>query len=330
MSKLLQPLPNVNNEVVHDLSLIGKILRPYWFWKYSSSEIKNFFADLLLGEQIGKIWHSTYYTDFNGCKGKRVVTVHDMVYETYSKFYSGHLNNRFILLKKKAISNADVIVCVSNATKQALLEIYPIKNKKIEVIYHAASTFFSPIEKSLIPQKYKINYPYILFVGKRKFNKNFNELIRTYSKWRKNKEIFLLVVGQKWDSYEMEMLNNLNINNKVVLIEDADDEKLMFLYNQALLLVYPSLCEGFGIPILESMSCACPIVASKIPTTIEIASEIPFYFTPGNLEEFENALNLGLESSLREEKINLGNQWVKKYTWDNSALQHYNLYKQLI
>ena len=168
-----------------------------------------------------------------------------------------------------------------------------------------------------------------MFVGKRTHNKDFNHLLQAYSVWKNKDEIFLFVVGSKWDLYELNLIKNLKIEKTVQLFESIDDCILSFLYNQAIAFIYPSIYEGFGIPLLEAMSCGCPIVASRIPSTYEVAEEIPFYFNVGDTEDLLNALDSVLDGKDIENRKNMGLSRCKEFSWDKSAKKLFSIYKDI-
>lgn len=332
--KPIQYLPFFDNScskkvTIHNVTVGEKCFRPRRLWHKTYPRIKEIAGLISLGDTRKKIWHSTYYTDLMGWRGKKIVTVHDMIYERYQDIFFEQDNQELREMKRKTVFNSDVVVCVSNTTKQDLLEQFSGLNKKINVIYHGASDFFSYIEKEKIPEQYRIDFPFILYVGRRDRHKNFLELLKAYSQWKANKEIKLLVVGQKWQENEIRIIGELKVQNKVILLEGINDVQLLYLYNQANTFVYPSLFEGFGIPLLESMACGCPIVASRIPTTIEIAKDIPFYYTIGNIDELLRALSRGADCKKQDDRILSGFDRIKDFSWDKSAQQFYEVYQSL-
>ena len=99
------------------------------------------------------------------------------------------------------------------------------------------------------------------------------------------------------------------------------------LYNQAVAFVYPSLYEGFGIPLLEAMTCGCPIVASRIPSTVEVAGDCPIYFDPAEEDDLVNALDIALSEGRNSERVQAGFEKVKSYSWDKTTAQTLQVYR---
>jgi glycosyltransferase involved in cell wall biosynthesis len=200
-----------------------------------------------------------------------------------------------------------------------------VADEKIQVIYLGCSPVFQKI-----PSQKWLGKPFILFVGGRAKYKNFEGLLRAFSIWHKNREVDLVVVGADWSAEESKKIIALNLSDKIRLIAYPDDLVLRDLYNQALAFLYPSLYEGFGIPLLESMSCGCPIIASRIPSTVEIAGEVPIYHEPGNQEQILSNLDQALSEAKPSERILMGTRLAKSFSWERTARQTLELYRNLI
>lgn len=328
-SILIQPLPDLGTSQIYDISYLEEFLRPRRFWENSYPKIKNFFTKNLTHPSRESIFHSTYFTDIDGWKGKKVVSVYDMAYEKFPNLFTSNYDKKFRYLKKKAILNADFILCISESTKVDLIEEYRIGNENVDVAYLGNSPAFIHIESKDIPSDHIVKAPFILYVGKRTHNKNFRELFEAFSRWNRNNEVKLFVVGDAWNFEETSSIYRYHLEEKILLFEKVDDNQLCYLYNQAIAFIYPSLYEGFGLPLLEAMSCGCPIIASNIPSTKEIALDIPFYFQIGEIDSLINSLNLvsnGDEFSTR--KFN-GFDRVREFSWDDSAKKIITTYKSL-
>jgi glycosyltransferase involved in cell wall biosynthesis len=140
----------------------------------------------------------------------------------------------------------------------------------------------------------------------------------------------LLVVGKAWTTAERERLHDLGLEDRVRRIDSVDDETLCRLYNQAEAFVYPSLYEGFGLPLLEAAACGCPIVASRIPSTEEIAGDVPIYFEPTDAESLAAALERAISEGRSSERREGGFRQITRYSWDKTAEQTLAVYHSLI
>ena len=160
--------------------------------------------------------------------------------------------------------------------------------------------------------------------------KNFQGLLNAYSKWNGRSAMKLLVVGPLWTSEEGRLLSGLGISRLVELLTDVRDEALCTLYNQAKAFIYPSLYEGFGIPLLEAMACGCPVIASRYPTTVEIAGDCCIYFeldSPDSLiDAFDRAVSEGRDGA----KARAGLEHAKRFSWEKTARETLAVYRSLL
>jgi glycosyltransferase involved in cell wall biosynthesis len=124
-------------------------------------------------------------------------------------------------------------------------------------------------------------------------------------------------------------IKELEIQGRILLFTGITDEQLAQLYNQALALVYPSLYEGFGLPLLEAMACGCPIVASRIPSTIEVAGDCPAYFELGNRTSLIAALDIVYLEGADSSRITMGLERAAQFSWDKTAKETLALYHYL-
>ena len=293
------------------LHFVFNIVNEINFKKYS----KNFASD---------IFHKTYYSNVGlDIASKKVITIHDMTHELYPQYFAKSDNTS--ILKKKCIVESDGIVCVSETTKNDLINNFNLNNKIIKVIYHGVT-----IENNNKTRKY-IKEPYILYVGQRWGYKNFNMLMAAYSLSEKIKNNFKLVCfgGGGFNYSEKLYIKEHNLTNNVIYL-DGDDAVLASLYAFAEIFVYTSLYEGFGFPPLEAMKCGCPVLASAVGSVVEIVNEAAILFDPTDIEELNYKLNMLIDDSeLRNEMINRGFERIKRFSWDNSVKEHIAFYKEL-
>ena len=287
------------------------------------------YSILKLKQQNYDIFHPTYYDPyFLQYLGNKpfVITVHDMIHEKFPDNFSR--SDKTTQYKKLLCSKATKIIAISKNTKKDLIEILGIDESKIEVIYHGNS-FSAAYNNSM-----KIDIPkkYILYVGTRNGYKNFNRFIKAVSKILiKNHDLNLVCAGGGAFSHkELTLLNELRIANKV-LQYSIDDTTLAYLYKNALMFIFPSLYEGFGIPILEAFSCGCPVICSNTSSFPEIAKDAAIYFDPYCEASMYNAINKMLnDKRVREELINKGKKRVVFFSWDKAVYNTLNVYKYIV
>jgi glycosyltransferase involved in cell wall biosynthesis len=200
--------------------------------------------------------------------------------------------------------------------------------ERAKVIHLAGGSSFHKMATSEMNVKIKDIEPYFLYVGSRAHYKKFDLLLDAFSKY-KEKEMNLLVVGPAWNTDELKMIRELKIQDRVVLMTGVDDQKLCQLYNEAEALIYPSLYEGFGIPLLEAMACGCPVIASRIPSSVEIAGECPIYIDTMDPDEMIRAFDLALSDGKNSSRVEAGFGQARLYSWDKTAEKTLDVYRSL-
>ena len=200
----------------------------------------------------------------------------------------------------------------------------------IYVAHLACSDVFRKLESPQSLPKTFVNQPFFLYLGARSHYKNFNLLTKAYSIWPHRKDVALVLVGGRpWSDDEDNRLLKLGIRDRVQVLTNIDDQTLCQLYNQSVGLVFPSLYEGFGIPLLEAMACGCPVIASRIPSTIEVAGQCPIYFEPTDADDLLNAFDIALSEGRNSRRVQAGLERVRAYSWDKTAADVLEVYRQL-
>ena len=264
---------------------------------------KNFFRSrrlskhlTLVPEDPGRdydLFHSTYYTLPKNSKAKRVLTFHDTIYEDFPEYFANQEGFKsFMRRKELCVKTADHIVAVSNATKSKLLQYYEVNPSQVTVIHHGISNIFHEArkfkdvyEKKALKQ-FTYSKKFLLFVGGRRFYKNFISLLQAYAISQANRDYDLVVVGSE-DSFfeeEREILEQYGLQEKVKLLGFVTIEELVSIYLLARGLIFPTMSEGFGLPLIEAMACEIPIACSDIPVFREIAGDLPIYFNPYDID----------------------------------------------
>lgn len=234
--------------------------------------------------------------------------------------------NKLSNKKKEIISKASRIIAISKNTKKDLVELLHIDQQKIDVIYHGTSMqrFENKITMQL-PEKY------ILFVGSRYSYKNFNRFIEAFSLLaQKDSKLYLICTGNKFSQGEEDKLSKLHIKNKTLQI-NASDKELSELYTRASLFVFPSLYEGFGIPILEAYACHCPIAISNTSCFPEIAGDAAIYFDPYSVKDIANTIEAIIYNPQKaNELIQKGIKRLELYSWEKTVVETEETYKKAI
>ncbi len=332
---LLQPLPEHPQISVRNAPKIRRRLDSTGIWKTLLFPVRriggrlwNLLRSAYIGSGRSQIWHSTFYTFPAIWRGYRVVTVYDLILEKFPDLYSDPLDDVARAQKRRCINQADAVICISAATCQDVEKYYGTLPGSVHVIPLACSPAFRPLEKSSAGDP-PLSGPFWLYLGSRAHYKNFRGLLEAYSRWPRREEISLLVVGEPWSPDEQALLKKLELQEKVRLVSGADDQRLCELYNQAVALVYPSLYEGFGIPLLEAMACNCPVVASLLPSSVEVAGDFPTYFDLTQHGALEAALDMELNRGRQPERLQAGYSRVRAFSWDKTARETLEAYRSL-
>lgn len=278
------------------------------------------------------IIHPTYfypsYIKFlpkkNRRKQKMIITVHDLICEL---FYPDV--DKDVVKRRKIILDADGIIAISEHTKKDLLKVYPeLDEKKIKVIYHGCSMNVPQCSEN----EYTFPDKYILFVGNRTLYKNGMGMLKAFDKIaQKCPDVHMFFAGGgAFNDEERDFIKRNGLDAKVIQKNISDDE-LYYAYKNALCFVFPSLYEGFGIPILEAFFCGCPVALSNASCFPEIAEDAAVYFDGEDAESMaENIINLITNEEQRQDYIERGKQRLKLFTWDKTAEETVKFYKEIL
>ena len=327
------PLLFSNNHYIEDGRLIGHVKfmpQVNFRGKVRAMDMVNK-ANMIskLKKQDFDIFHPTYYDPyFLKYLGNKpfVLTVYDMIHEKFSDMFSPA--DKTTEQKRLLVEKATKIIAISQSTKKDLIEFFGTDESKIEVVYLGNSMFPKPNSNI----GFEIPKKYLLFVGSRGGYKNFERFIKSVANLlEQDKELFVVCAGGgKFGSSEMQLFSDLGIAGQV-LQYSLDDESLAYFYKNALAFIFPSLYEGFGIPVLESFACGCPLICSNTSSLPEIAGDGAFYFDPYSEESIKNAVLKVLEDvALREDLITKGQERLKQFSWKQTAEQTKKIYESVL
>jgi glycosyltransferase involved in cell wall biosynthesis len=276
-----------------------------------------------------KIYHATYYGNSNYRLLKKsgykiIVTVYDLISENFSnkKFWESPRIN----LKKRAIKFADHLICISETTKNDLVEFYKIPEDKISVIYLGVDLLDSLDLKVNLPT----NMPFLLVVGNRDGYKNFNNFLYAFAKSKKLKTAYQIIAfGGGPFTYQEECLIEKLECKELVFQLSGDDAILKFLYKSAAALVYPSLYEGFGLPLIEAMQLDCLVIANKGGSIPEICGDSAIFFDGLSIDSICQTLELSLENhELINNMVAKGKLNSLRFSWEETAFKTNEIYSK--
>lgn len=280
-----------------------------------------------------------------------VVTIHDLILTKFPTTRSSTLHPLLYWLKDKAyrlviysaINRAKNIITVSNFTKDDLVNQFKVNPKKITVTYEGVADIFKtdPVNDAMtILQTYNISKPYLLYVGNAYPHKNLEGLIKAFIRIKdKHPELTLVLVGKQDYFYErvkefaasQDLWQEGRSNNPIVFPGYVPDVDLHIFFQEAILYIFPSMYEGFGLPPLEAMAHGCPVVSSNKASMPEILGKAAAYFNPENEEEILKTVEEVLQNKQkRQEMIRDAYEVIKKYSWEDCARQTVEIYQKIL
>jgi glycosyltransferase involved in cell wall biosynthesis len=274
---------------------------------------------------------------FSSCP--TVVTIHDMTLWMFPKYHYGLrlLSMRpFVPLVAR---RAAAIIAVSKSTKQDIVRILGVPAEKVHVIYEAPSASFCPMDRERARRTLHNHWPvperFVLYVGTIEPRKNLVRLLQAFAQlWHGGAVAHRLVIaGQRgWKEEPVfQSIERLGLQDAVVFLGYVPHEVLVALYNLATALVFPSLYEGFGLPVIEAMACGTPVVTSRNGSLDEVSGGAAEFIEPTSVESIATALRYVLNDTNRQEELRQqGFAHASQYTWESTAKQTQNLYRQVI
>jgi len=303
-------LPSFSRSRFHDLFLPSKLLDILWF-ELQKPAFGRFFR------QPMDLTHSPMPL-IVPTAGKAVVTVHDLFYIDHPELTDADTRDRLV--------------------PRTAEEKFSLDPAKITVIHHGTNKRFqvktSTAFKNVLRQKYKLPSEFLLFVGAVEPRKNLTTLVDALKILHgQGRRIPLIIAGHRGSDLARVRTriakNGLELSVRV--LDYPPDEDVQGLYSLATLFVFPSLCEGFGFPILEAMASGVPIAASRAAALPEIGGDAALYFDPHSAAQMAETLLQGLEDSeIRAELIEQGRKRIKEFNWERSARQTLEFYRKVV
>jgi glycosyltransferase involved in cell wall biosynthesis len=304
--------------------------------KFPGSSIALGFANTVAGSLFVRnrkdvaIFHETYYTRFDYAPktAKRIITVFDMIHELFPESFSKADMTRHI--KRRAVSRADHVICLSESTRSDLMRLLDVPVEKTSVVYlgHSLTEACAKIAPDAGSRK-----PYLLYVGNRSGYKNFKSLLVAFGNSTLLKKEFSIVCfgGGKFTPDELSEMQRQNLNVGDVHHVAGNDAVLSGLYASAAALVYPSLYEGFGIPPLEAMAHGCPVICTNTSSLPEVVGEAAERFDPRDTDGLRTSIErVASSEELRQGLITLGYERIKKFSWDRCARATLDQYNRIL
>jgi glycosyltransferase involved in cell wall biosynthesis len=282
-----------------------------------------------------KLYHATFVPPPIS-PAEYIFTQHDISPYVKPEFYPGVLGLRLRWLIRVALEKARFIICISQHAKDSTAEMFGIPEERMSVVHHGVDPRFRPLDRNEARKHVKLEYgvegPFVLYVGKLESRKNIVRLIEAFGEFAKaNGDDWTLVLAGRrfWgtDGIDTAVARH-KLKDKVIEIGYIDHDNLPSLYSAAEIFVFPTLWEGFGLPLLEAMACGAPTVASRVSCFPEIAGDGAVLIDPYRVDEIAGAmLELANDSEAREALSQRAVARASNFTWEATARKTIAVYK---
>jgi glycosyltransferase involved in cell wall biosynthesis len=266
----------------------------------------------------------------------QITTIHDCAYSRFPEEFSSILDRcLYAFMFRSALVKSKKIIAVSHATKGDLQEIYHVRAEKIRVIHEGVDDEFfeSPVDARQVVTD--IDGPFMLFVGIPRPRKNLENILRSFAATKGHIDCKTkLVIAGPTDNRFLNirhLADTLNVDEKIVLTGTITDQKLRSLYRSATCFLFPTLYEGFGLPILEAMASGAPVITSQRPAHVEIAGDAALVVDPVDVGAMAEAMvRISEDNSFREGLIQKGLDRARMFSWKTCAEQTLSIYTEVI
>jgi len=244
----------------------------------------------------------------NKTDAKSVVTIHDLIFEHFPHHYPGVDRTLYDVKSKFAVNHADIIVAASESTKNDIVNYYHIAPERIQVIYQSCDDVFYQTEDADL-SSYNLPAEFILYVGSVTERKNLLAVCKSYMLIPDTQKIPCVIIGngKRYAEEVKKFIAEHHLQKWFYFHENIPTPLLPTFYRKATCFIYPSLYEGFGIPVLEAMVCNCPVITSNISSLPEVGGDAAIYFDPNKPADIAAKLLMVLtDSNLRNDMIARG------------------------
>lgn len=306
--------------------ILQKIISPFWLTFILPRFLNRYNIDLYFSPN--------HFLPLQKIRAKSIIVVHDIFHKINKNYHPLYYRIYVDLFLPRAIKNSDLIITISESSKKDIIHFYNVPAEKIKVIYPAAEAIFQPRElseeeKTKIKEKYNLPDKFILYAGVIGERKNIRGLIKIADLIKDKTKIPIILFGRKehrGEIYLKEIKKRENIQYKG-FIESND---LPFIYNLAVIFLFPSFYEGFGFPVLEAMQSGLPVAASNTSSLPEVMGEAGIMHNPKDCEGFVKDIIKLLEDNDFYDKIRRqGIEQAKNFSWENTTKETVNVFNQV-
>jgi glycosyltransferase involved in cell wall biosynthesis len=305
------------------------------YGKYSPGEFL-FFGRQALKDGVD-LFHAPHYTLPSGLRGHSVVSIHDLIHLRFPQYFTPAQRAYARFMVGQAARYAGAVITSSENTKADLIDLFHIEENRVKVVHLGIGQRFQPIEQELVQRfrrEFDLSIPFLLSVGNVKPHKNLSTLLRAFSRVRSRySDLQLVFVGGRClqDRPLADLARELGVTNAIRDLGRISEENVLAAYNAAEMLVFPSLYEGFGYPVVEAMACGTPTVVSTGGSLREVAGDASLQCDPHNPDSFAEAIELILtDAERRASLVKLGIERAKRFSWQATTAQTLKVYDQVL
>jgi glycosyltransferase involved in cell wall biosynthesis len=273
------------------------------------------------------------------CPTEYIFTVHGVDMFEHPEFYPRVVRWRLNHLIRTGLRNAKLVLCVSETVKDIIAERFKLSRERLVVTYNAVGSQFRPVERreltSVLQRKYGVRRPYALYVGKLQACKNIIRILEAFHQFRHetNSDVQLVLAGHRtWTSSGIsETIRRLQLTDHVIELGYVAYDDLPVVYSGASMFVFPSLSEGFGMPVIEAMACGVPVVTSHVDALPEITGNAALLVDPYSTRDIAGAMHrIYTDDRLRTTLCERGLERARLFSWQRTAQQTLSAYSEMM
>lgn len=282
------------------------------------------------------IYHFFNFTIPKNIDGKVILTIYDTVFITAKDTIDF---KRPIEDYISSAKQADRIITVSESAKRDIIRNLEVEASKIDVIYpgidlEVYNKIYNEDEKRKVKKKYSLPENYLLYLGTIEPRKNLVNVLKAFAKFKeKDKKMKLVISGKLgWKSENIpELIENLGIKDDIIFTGYVDENDKVLIYKLAQIFLFPSIYEGFGMPILEAMAAGIPVITSNCSSMPEVVGEAGILINPNSYDEISNAIEniINEDDKSLQKRITLGIERSRNFTWEKSSKQLEKIYNSM-
>ena len=323
---------DVKGQIDYDIKIKQNKMLTYTMYNFLTKKL-NIRHNLIFGTK-SDIYHFFNFTIPKNIKGKVINTIYDTVFISAPETMG---DRKELEEYKYGAQKSDLIITISESAKNDIIKNLGVNEDKIEIVHPGIdlenySQKYKKEELERIRKKYNLPSEYILYLGTIEPRKNIERIIKAFIKYKEkvDDDLKFVIVGKKGWKYENIMKLIESMGTDIIITGYIDEEDKIPIYKLAQFFTFPSLYEGFGMPVLEAMAAGVPVVTSNVSSLPEVAGDAAILVDPLNEDEiFEAYKKIRSDSNYREEMIQKGYEQAKKYQWKYSAKKLEEIYDKI-